>query len=131
MLVKPKTAEFSSADPHRSQEARILDALLAAKGAWVSAQTLSEISLQYSSRIHSLRKLCWKIDNKVERAPDGRKRGYFRIRQLVTVSDGALLSTPEPTERSEPRPQIAEQKPAESEPLLFPERLVPTHRDDG
>lgn len=132
MLVKPKTAELSSANPHRSQERRILDALLAANGAWVSALDLSKISLQYCARIHSIRKtLGFDVDNRVERTRSG-KRGYFRIRQFVSVADGRLLSTPAQTEQNEPRtqPHVADRKAAEIAPLPFPDGLT-RHRDDG
>ncbi len=111
MSVNHLTDDFSSTNPHKSQERKILDALLAANGAWVSALDLSKISLQYSARIHSIRKtLGFDVENRVERTLDGGKRGYFRIRQFVSVAD---------------------RKAAENSPLLFPEGLVSGHRDDG
>lgn len=130
MLVNPKTAELSSASPHKSQERRILDALLDARGSWVSALDLSKISLQYCARIHSIRKrLGFDVENHVERTAHG-KRGYFRINQCVSVADAKLLSTPARTEQPESRaqPRIAER---EAEPLLFPNGLTPRHPDDG
>jgi hypothetical protein len=134
MSVNHLTDDFSSTNPHKSQERKILDALLAANGAWVSALDLSKISLQYSARIHSIRKtLGFDVENRVERTLDGGKRGYFRIRQFVSVADDRLLSTPARTEQNEPRaqPQVADRKAAENSPLLFPEGLLSGHRDDG
>ena len=135
MLVKHSTGDLSSADPHQSQERRILAALLAANGAWVSALDLAKISLQYSARIHHLRwRGAWGIENKIEHTADGRKRGYFRIRQFVTVEHGRLMSTPVPArmeQRPEPRaqPKHVEPQLGETAPLLFPE--MGAHRDDG
>ena len=72
---------------HESQEERIAR-LLRARGTWVSAVELSEISLQYSARIHSLRKQGVPIENKLVMV-DGVKHGYFRLRPIPAMPRSA------------------------------------------
>ncbi len=65
---------------HKTQEARILELLVRAHGAWVPAPELAAVSLQYSSRVFSLRRAGLAIENKIENASEGSRRGYFRLR---------------------------------------------------
>lgn len=71
----------------RSQEGKIL-ALLRARGTWVSAVELSEISLQYSARVHALRKQGVPIENKIE-VVAGVKHGYFRLKPIPAMPQSA------------------------------------------
>jgi hypothetical protein len=61
----------------RSQRQRIFDLLVSARG-WVPAPQLAAISLQYSARILELRRLGFRIANKVE-VVNGVKHGSFRL----------------------------------------------------
>ena len=61
-----------------TQEARILLLLEAAFPNWVPAPELANISLQYCSRIFTLRRQGWQISSKIE-TRDGVKCGYFRL----------------------------------------------------
>ncbi len=107
----------------RSQAQRILCLLHSAWPEWTPAPVLSQISLQYGARIHSLRKKGWQIANKVE-VRDGVKHGYFR------------LATPGSPPNPKPRHSSTELKdkttvapalPATGSGLLFtlPERIHP------
>lgn len=71
----------------RTQRDHILDLLIAANGAEVSAVALAQASLQYSSRIKELRDAGHKIANRVE-VRAGKKFGYFR---LVTPGQAPLF----------------------------------------
>ncbi|MGA8066268.1 MAG: helix-turn-helix domain-containing protein [Terriglobales bacterium] len=83
----------------KSQEARILEALKS--GAWVSALVLSQISLQYSARIHALRKQGISIENRIE-IVDGVKHGYFRLRPIPAIP----RSAPKPARETEPQQRL-------------------------
>jgi hypothetical protein len=106
----------------RTQEDRILWQLQASYPEWTPAPVLCRISLQYSSRIFSLRrKKGWQIENKVE-IRDGVKHGFFRLATPGTF--------PNPTmrEKTEPLNRKAETLPESGSGLLFdklPERMPP------
>ena len=85
---------------HQSQESRIA-ALLRARGTWVSAVELCEISLQYSARVHSLRKQGVPIENRIE-IVDGVKHGYFRLRPIPAMP----RSAPKPIRETEPQERL-------------------------
>jgi hypothetical protein len=106
-----RTAPESSS----SQRARILGRLIAAHGAEVPLSEISSLAAQYNSRIWSLRKLGFKIENRVEEV-DGVRRSWFRL-----VSSPAQASSPAtppvadrdddpqtipPSENSDPREQL-------------------------
>lgn len=60
------------------QKGAILGLLLQNRGKWVPAYTLAGVALQYSSRIFSLRREGFQIENKTER--HGRQvYGSFRL----------------------------------------------------
>jgi hypothetical protein len=88
---------------HESQESRIA-ALLRARGGWVSAVELSEISLQYSARVHSLRKQGIAIQNRVE-IVDGVKHGYFRLKPVPQMPQTASNSAQESRRDAQTPPQ--------------------------
>lgn len=112
-------------ESRKGQRERILKKLLDVAGAWVPASDLVAESLQYSSRIFELRHHeNFQIENRVERRA-GKKIGYFRLKQYVTVESGQLVTTPART-ASDQRPETER---GEIAPLLFPEMMH--HRDDG
>ena len=100
---------------HESQEERIAR-LLRARGTWVSAVELSEISLQYSARIHSLRKQGVPIENKLVMV-DGVKHGYFRLRPIPAMP----RSAPKPVQQNH-----AVRAQSEPQPTLFSESELKT-----
>jgi hypothetical protein len=99
-----------------TQEARILNLLTASYPDWTPAPALARISLQYSARIHSLRRQGWEIANKIEHK-DGAKHGYFRL--------AAPLTRPNPAPRAHSRQIDHHQSDS-----LFGD-LSPTHKDLG
>jgi hypothetical protein len=95
----------------QTQRSLILHLLQAAQPGWVPAPALARISLQYSARIHELRRAGWLISNKVATV-NGKKHGSFR------------LGPPETSRNAELRPM---QNFFFGGGELSPER----HRDDG
>ena len=62
----------------RSQVLRTMDVFNAANGAEVPAPRLAAISLQYGRVIHSLRRLGYSIENRIEYR-EGVAHGFFRM----------------------------------------------------
>ncbi len=79
MLVHAAVVNRNPSATRRNQCGRVLGLLIEARGGWVPAPALAAVSLQYCSRIFSLRRAGLAIENKVE-IRDGIKRGYFRLR---------------------------------------------------
>lgn len=81
-LERVLTASAKNGDSQsgrKSQENRILWLLEAAWPNWTPAPELAKISLQYNSRIFSLRRQKgWLIENRV-RVEDGIRHGEFRL----------------------------------------------------
>jgi hypothetical protein len=87
----------ASVSDHRSQCERILELLRRADGEWVGAPTLALVSIQYSSRLWTIRHR-WGIavENKVETV-NGTKCGWFRIvPEAEKRAMAALVPAPEP-----------------------------------
>ncbi|HMK31924.1 MAG TPA: hypothetical protein VK473_19740, partial [Terriglobales bacterium] len=78
-----------------SQRQRILDVLLAARGAEVPSVALSRISLHYSARVKELRELGFRIVNRTERH-DGQVHGFFRLE--LGAPELPTLATPSPSQ---------------------------------
>jgi hypothetical protein len=74
----------------QSLEGKLLARLREAKGAWVPARELSNISLAYCARVWSLRRLQGlNIQNKVE-TRSGARLGFYRlIESLPTIPRGS------------------------------------------
>ena len=104
-----------------SQEERILWQLSAAFPEWVPAPSLAKISLQYSSRIFSLRHKGWQIANRVE-VRNGVKQGYFRLATPGTF--------PNPQHGRSATSTLI-QKPAPGGDMSLFGNLALEHRDDG
>lgn len=67
------------AERRTTQEAKILEILVRARGGWVAAPELARVALQYSRAIYSLRKLGLTIRNRVEIGTHGVRHGFFRL----------------------------------------------------
>jgi hypothetical protein len=95
----------------------ILDRLVAERGGWVPAIELSRLSIQYSARIHEIRKLGFAVENRTEHVA-GKVHGFYRL--ALGVSQPAV----KPAEIPQPKPQ-----PREGSLSLFgdisPERSYP------
>jgi hypothetical protein len=77
----------------KGQEQRILQRLQG--GEWVSARDLSQISLQYCARLHSLRKKLaeegvFVVENKLE-ISEGKRRGWYRLKRIQPEEPQAVL----------------------------------------
>jgi hypothetical protein len=75
------------------QKARVLNLLYEHRNNWVSSVNLSHISLQYNSRIFSLRRDGWDIRSWVRRVRPGVKFGYYCL--VIDQQTAAMLDTPE------------------------------------
>jgi hypothetical protein len=106
------------ASNRQTQESRILMLLEASWPGWTPAPVLAQISLQYASRIHGLRKAGWLISNRVEHR-GGAKHGFYR-----------LGNPPVPSNRELRANQSGKCASSFDRPgNLF--ELVERHRDDG
>jgi hypothetical protein len=108
--MSERTAQAGGASsPHgliedKGQEQRILELLQ--DGNWKSARDLSQISLQYCARLHSLRKKLaeegvFAIENRLVIA-DGRRRGWYRLKRLQPEAPQSVLFPAEPLTYSDP-----------------------------
>ncbi len=88
----------------RNQRDRIISVLLQARGAWVCARELAEISLQYGARIYEGRHhLLLDIENKIEIAEDGRRLSWFRLRlgAGARAEEGTVRNPDSPPQQQE------------------------------
>jgi hypothetical protein len=61
-----------------TQRGRILGVLIEAHGEWVPGPHIFRLAAQYSARIHELRKLGFRIENKTAKV-DGQRHSWFRL----------------------------------------------------
>ena len=107
----------------QSQCREILAILQEHRGEFVSAVILSRKSLQYSSRIFTLRRLGYKIVNRVEHVPGGGKHGFFKL--LCEREEQALACLIPAREHG------STEKAARGETAMLFSSLPENHRDDG
>lgn len=104
---------------------QVLNLLLEHRGEWVSSVELSRRSLQYNSRIFSLRRDGWEIESRVEHiGMHGAKHGYYRLltdRQIAAFAIGQGKSTPE----------MIEAAMKDDQQTLFGDISPTSHRDEG
>jgi hypothetical protein len=98
------------------QKGRVLNLLYTHRNEWVSSVDLSHVSLQYNSRIFSLRRDGWDIRSWVRRVRPGVKFGYYCL-VIDRQTEALILDTPEI--------ELKDDSPGK----LFDDS--PTHRDDG
>jgi hypothetical protein len=83
----------------QNQEDKLLRLLQQNGDSWTSALDLSQISLQYSARIFSLRKKlaeeggAFIIENRLETV-DGRRRGFYRLNRVRQEAAQSQLFAP-------------------------------------
>jgi hypothetical protein len=117
-------------DTAKTQEERILWLLQASWPRWVPAPQLARISLQYSSRIHGLRRRGWQIANRV-RVVSGKRHGEFRLGTKQVPRSWELRAAHQPAEQQALFP-LPEPEPVGVGTPLFPGFRQPEgHRDDG
>ena len=79
-----------SSSTRASQQSQILGLLTAARGDWVSLLAIKSCAAQYNSRIFELRRLGFRIANKI-REVDGVRMSWFRLESapapVVTTVD--------------------------------------------
>jgi hypothetical protein len=77
-----------------SQRSQILGLLIAARGDWVPLLTIRDCAVQYNARIFELRRLGFRIENKI-REVDGVRRSWFRLQSPPpVVNDSQTEVTP-------------------------------------
>lgn len=76
---------------YKRQRQKILDLLIAARGAWVSLPDILSLGVaQYNARVYELRRLGFRIENKTERDAAGQVHSWFRLtggREQTTSKD--------------------------------------------
>ena len=80
MTAAQTVIHFSGHQPQlfTGQKGRILALLLARRGTWVPAPELAGVALQYGSRIWSIRREGFTIENRVEHV-NGQVHGAYRL----------------------------------------------------
>ena len=80
MTIEPSIITLRGHRPElfRGQRGRILSLLLERRGTWVPAPELAKIALQYASRLHSIRKEGFVVENRVERS-NGQVHGAYML----------------------------------------------------
>lgn len=64
----------------KTQRARILRLLIDARGAWVPTPEIAACAMQYSARLFELRKLGFRIENRLEaNEQSGARQSWFRL----------------------------------------------------
>lgn len=87
----------------RTQRGRILALLIEARGQWVAGPQIFRLAAQYSARIHELRKLGFRIENKTATV-DGQRHSWFR---LVPRLSPFRENPAEPSQRAIQQPLFA------------------------
>jgi hypothetical protein len=77
----------------KTQGAAILAELINARGAFVPLPEILKHAAQYSARIHELRRMGFKIENKTE-IRDGVRHSWFRLENHQPVSNTRAESQP-------------------------------------
>jgi hypothetical protein len=75
------TIQLNSAPPQnaKTQTARILRLLMDARGDWVPLFEIMDCAAQYNSRLWSLRRLGFQIENKTQRDDSGVVHSWYRL----------------------------------------------------
>lgn len=79
---------------HQTQRDKILALLQARANGWVALYEVLPLAAQYSARVHELRKMGHRIENKVAHR-DGQVCSWFRL-VLPKVKERLFESEPEP-----------------------------------
>jgi len=72
---------------HKTQRDQILAILISARGGWVPLPEILELAAQYGARIHELRGLGYRIENRKE-GRDGKRNSYFRLVSSIADPTG-------------------------------------------
>jgi hypothetical protein len=106
-----------------TQRAAILEVLIAAKGDWVSLLEIRNRACQYNARILELRRLGFRIENKM-REISGKRLSWFRLLNSPKCAELVNAAPDSPARELTKGP-----KSATEEPSLFgslaPERKYP------
>jgi hypothetical protein len=65
-------------DSRRAQRAKILELLISAHGTWVPLPKITDCAAQYNARIFELRRLGFKITNRMQEV-NGSRHSWFRL----------------------------------------------------
>jgi hypothetical protein len=83
-----------------TQRAAVLGLLLGAKGTWVSLLEIRNCAAQYNARILELRRLGFRIENKI-REIEGKRLSWFRL-----LSAPGQAKSPNPTGPDSPTTEL-------------------------
>src|SRR5215469_5836611 len=91
--VKPD----DTGEHRKTQRSRILKILVLARGGWVPMPVLQRVAAMYVTRVHELRKLGFKIENKVI-VVSGQRHSSYRL-----LSGSGQIAKPADTPASTPK----------------------------
>lgn len=107
-----------------SQRSKILGLLVSARGDWVSLVEVKECAAQYNSRIYDLRRLGFRIENKI-REIEGKRLSWFRL--LSAPGQAKSLNPTGPDSPTTELPRDPVNNPTAKEASLFGD-LTPGRR---
>jgi hypothetical protein len=87
----------------QTQRGAILGLLVSARGQWVELPEIMRLAAQYGARVFELRRLGFKIENKV-RDVDGTRHSWFRLTPSAQIRPEPRSSTPGPGARAVQQP---------------------------
>jgi hypothetical protein len=77
----------------KTQRGAILALLIQARGSWVELPEIMQLAAQYGARIFELRRLGFKIENRI-RDVGGIRRSWFRLTPSAQIRPEPRSSTP-------------------------------------
>ena len=102
-----------------SQHGRILRLLIEARGGWVPSPEIAACAQQYNSRLFDLRRLGFRIENRVEEV-NGTRLSWFRLISGPVQVEPSTAPAAERVDNPQPIPQIVKSDPREQLPLFSP-----------
>jgi hypothetical protein len=116
-VTSPNSAPTSSS----SQRGRILGLLIDARGGWVPSPEIAALAQQYNSRLFELRRLNFRIENRVEEV-NGTRLSWFRLISGPVQVEPSQSSDDGRTVDPQPIPPKSHPRELEETLPLFPER---------
>jgi hypothetical protein len=116
-VTSPNSAPTSGS----SQRGRILGLLIDARGGWVPSPEIAALAQQYNSRLFELRRLNFRIENRVEEV-NGTRLSWFRLISGPVQVEPSQSSDDGRTVDPQPIPPKSHPRELEETLPLFPER---------
>jgi len=116
------TSSNSAPTSSSSQRSRILNLLISARGGWVPSPELAALAQQYGARVYELRRMNFRIENRVAEQ-NGTRLSWFRlIPGPVQVEPSQSSDAGRDAVDPQPIPPKSHARELEETLPLFPER---------